>query len=177
MKILILSPLFPPDVGAPAPYVKELLRRLNGHDVTTLMYGYLPESVPGVQMIAIDKRTGVIRRLVTYATALMRARTEADLIILNNAPSVELPMLLVSLLTPNTIVLCESDPLALKASRKGFYKLLHTLMVRRCKKVVVLPEETMYMIPELLPFLSIDTEAVAKQNSWWTKHCIDLMTI
>ena len=177
MKILILSPLFPPDVGAPAPYVKELLRRLKGHDVTVLIYGYLPELVPGVQMMAVDKRTWVIRRLVSYTRALLHARTEADLIIVNNAPSVELPMLLVSLVTRNTIVLCESDPLALRASKKGFYKVLHAQIIRRSKKVIVLPKETLYTAPERLPFETVDGEVIQAQDIWWKNHCIELTTI
>ena len=177
LKILILSPLFPPDVGAPAPYTKELLRRFMGHEVTALIYGYLPESVPHVKVTAIDKRTWVVRRLIAYTKALVNARKDVDLIILNNAPSVELPLLLVSLFNKNTIMLCESDPLAYKASSKGLYRILHGLMVRRCKKVVVLPEEAVYMTPERLPFETIDTEVIQKQDTWWKNHCIELTTI
>jgi hypothetical protein len=177
MKILILSPLFPPDVGAPAPYVKALMSRLKEHALTGLIYGYLPESVAGVPITAIDKRTWVVRRLVAYTKALVHARRDVDLIILNNAPSVELPMLLVSLCTKNTIVLCESDPLALKASSKGFYKLLHTLLIRQVKKVIILPVEAAYISPEQLPFKDVDTTVVSTQNNWWHNHLHELTTI
>ena len=177
LKILILSPLYPPDVGAPAPYVKALMSRLKEHTVTGLIYGYLPESVAGVTITAIDKRALVVRRLVAYTKALVHARKDVDLIILNNAPSVELPMLLVFLFTKNTIVLCESDPLAHNASSKGFYKLLHTLLVRRSKKVIILPTESIYIPPEQLPFKDVDTTAVSTQNNWWHNHLHELTTI
>lgn len=177
MKILILSSLFPPDVGAPAPYAKELMSRLKGHTVTGLIYGYLPESVQGVHITAVDKRTWIVRRLFLFTTALMQARKETDLIILNNAPSVELPMLLVSFFTKNTIVLCESDPLARQASKKGLYKLLHTLLVRRCKKVVVSPKEAHYTTPEQLPFVEIDPKLMHTLNDWWNTHLQELTTI
>jgi hypothetical protein len=177
MKILILSPLFPPDIGTPAPYTKELMRRLKGHIVTGLVYGYLPESVESVTITAVDKRTLIMRRLITYTKALVYARRDVDLIILNNAPSVELPMFLVSLFTKHTIVLCESDPLALKASSKGFYKLLHTILIRRSKKVIVLPDETIYTTPEHLPFRDVDTSITDIQNKWWHDHLHELTTI
>ncbi len=177
MKILILSPLFPPDVGAPAPYVKALMCCLKGHTVTGLIYGYLPESVEGVSITAIDKRTWVVRRLIAYTKALVQARRDVDLIILNNAPSVELPMLLVSLCSQNTIVLCESDPLAIKSSSKGFYKLLHALLVRRSKKIITLPNETIYTAPEQLPFNTVDTLVTDIQNKWWHDHINELTTL
>lgn len=177
MKILILSPLFPPDVGAPAPYAKELMSRLKAHSVSALIYGYLPESVDGVSIAAIDKRTWLVRRLVTYTKALAQASKEADLIVVNNAPSVELPVFLVSLFRKNTIVLCESDPLALKASKKGFYKLLHTLIIRRAKKIIILPEETVYLTPERLPFTNVADLASVAQNEWWDTHLLELTTI
>lgn len=177
MKILVLSPLFPPDVGSPAPYVKELLYRLRAHEAEALIYGYLPESVPGVSITAIDKRTWVIRRLISYTRAIIRSRAKVDLIILNNAPSTELPMFLVSLFTPNTIVLCESDPLAYKISNKGLYTLLHKLTVRYVKKIVVLPEETLYKTPEKLPYNSVDSEVAQRQDAWWTAHIKELTII
>lgn len=177
MKILILSPLFPPDVGEPASYVKELMRRLEGHSVEALIYGYLPESVPTVQITAVDKRSWVLKRLFTYTRSLFKAQASAEIIILNNAPSIELPLLFVSLFYKRRIILCESDPRASKAAQSGFYKTLHTQVKKRCVKVITLPDQSVYNAPETLPFSEPNPTLLQARASWWSVHVKELTII
>lgn len=177
MKILILSPLFPPDVGEPASYVKELTRQLEGHTVEALIYGYLPESVPTVRITAVDKRSWLLKRLFTYTRALFKAQARAEIIILNNAPSIELPLLFVSLFSKKRIILCESDPRASKAAQSGFYKTLHAQVKKRCVKVITLPEQAVYNAPETLPFSAPNTTFLQARALWWSAHIKELTTI
>ena len=121
MQLLLLAPLFPPDTGDPAEYTKELCMRLQGHGVTALIYGHLPEAVLGAKIVAVDKRQWLPKRLFSYTLALYKHVRTADVVIVNNAPSTELPLLLVSLFLPVKIILCESDMLAQKSA--AFHRL------------------------------------------------------
>jgi hypothetical protein len=174
MKILILSPLFPPDTGAPASYVKELAQRLTEkHETTLLVYGYLPEEVRGSNILSVDKRAILPRRLFSFTRVLLRQGAH-DLLLVNNAPSVELPLFLVSYVKKISFVLINSDPIATSASERGLYRLLHTELKKRAKKVVVLEDETEYKKAEVLPFVEFDAAREARRQSWWSTHTNDL---
>lgn len=74
MKIVLATPLYPPDIAAPALYVKELAKRIATlHDVTIVAYANLPETMPEVRMIAVSKRQPLPLRLLTYFAALIRS--------------------------------------------------------------------------------------------------------
>ncbi len=176
MKILILSPLFPPDTGAPASYVKELAARLqNSHEVSLLVYGYLPEVVEGVNIVSIDKRTFLPVRLFSYTKSMWR-HASPDSMLVNNAPSIELPLLLISLFRNIPFVLIESDPIAQKASMYSWYKMLHTLIQKRAQKIIVLEEEALYKKAEVLPFAEFDAAREARRQAWWDTHCKHLLS-
>jgi hypothetical protein len=176
MKILILSPLFPPDTGAPADYVKELTQRLTvEHETTVLMYGYLPEAVPGSTLLPIDKRVILPWRLFSFTKTLL-AKQGHELLLVNNAPSIELPLLVASFVKNISFVLIESDPIARHASERGLYKLLHTTLTKRAKKVVVLEDETTYKKAEVLPFVEFDMARESRRQTWWNAHTNHLMS-
>lgn len=177
MKILILSPLFPPDVGDPAEYVKELASRLPAADTTLLVYGYLPETVTGTPVKAIDKRNRLFFRLAHFTFELLKASKNTELIIVNNAPSTELPALIVSLFRPQPMLLCISDSIAANASGRGIYGLVHILLKRRCKKIISLPTDHIYQRAELLPFATFDTTREAARQAWWQKHLTDIQSL
>jgi hypothetical protein len=178
MRILILSPLFPPDPGDQAVYVKELAEHLSEKDTSLLIYGYLPEKLEGtVAITAVDKRRPLLWRLTTYTILLYKKAKEVDLIIINNAPSTEVPALLVSFFYSKKMLLCESDPLAAVAAKSGFYKAIHTLMVRRCHKIITLPEKSVYEKQELLPFSTLDPDQTNKRAAWWTTHLNEITSL
>ncbi len=171
MKNLILSPLFPPDTGAPAGYVKELATRLGAaQDTHLLVYGYLPEEISGVDITSVDKRASLPLRLLSFIKSLAALTSESDLILLNNAPSVELPFLIVTLFKKIPYTLIESDPIAKEASTAGFYKFLHSLIKNRAKRIVTLEGELLYKKEELLPFEEFDAAREARRQIWWENH-------
>lgn len=177
MKVLILTPLFPPDIGDPATYVKELATRMTMHETSLLIYGHLPEAVSGVGITAIDKRQWLPKRLVAYTIALFNLSKKADLIIINNAPSTELPALFVSFFVSKKMILCESDSLAIIAVQGGFYKIIHSLLKRRCNTIIVLPYEGLYKKPEVLPFSTTDEKTLATREAWWNNHLKELTIV
>ena len=177
MKILLLTPLFPPDTGDPASYVKDLATRLSGHEVTLLIYGRLPEAVPNIKIISIDKRQWLPLRLLKYTKSLWQNSEMTDLIIVNNAPSTELPALFVSTLRPRTMHLCESDSIAKVAAQSGMYKIIHQLLKKRCQKTIGLPDDKLHKKPEVLPFIQIDETVHARRERWWNNHLNELTSL
>lgn len=96
MKIILATPLYPPDIAEPAPYVKELASRLcDKHDVTIVAYSSIPEEIPGVKIMAVSKRQPLLIRLVKYTYTLFKTSRGADIIYVQNGPSVDLSSIIV----------------------------------------------------------------------------------
>ncbi len=175
MKILILSPLFPPDTGTPADYVKELAATLAPlHDTSLLIYGYLPESVVGVTVQSIDKRSLLPVRLFSYFAALRTFRN-TDIVLVQNAPSVELPLLFSLLIRKSTYVLVISDPIA-NSHIKGFYAWVHAYIRKNAVQVITTPADTVYKKAEKLPFVEFDAASEARRQTWWKNHITALLS-
>jgi hypothetical protein len=138
MHIVLATPLYPPDIAPPAPYVKELAKRLSGgHQVTIVTYGKLPEQVAGVQIIAVPKNRMLLARLIQYTRHLLRAARKADILYAQNGASVELPLLLVSFITTTPIVLCFGDAAAhARTKSRPILRYLERMARARAKSVV-----------------------------------------
>jgi hypothetical protein len=197
MKILIATPLYPPDINEPAPYVKELAGRLSvKHAVTVLAYNHIPEQVTGVEIIPIEKSVILPVRLWRFFGALMRASWENDVLYVQNGPSVELPTLLLSFFTRTPLYLRLGDEVALAYSQATPLprRLLLTL-VGRVRGVVThtdtgnasaflmkgLPSSRIHNMerplsrPEILPFTPYLIEADTNYQTSWNTH-IDALT-
>jgi hypothetical protein len=176
MKIVVVAPFFPPDVESPAPYVKTLVAKLAAqHEVTVVLYGHLPERVPGVRFVCTDKRRPLVPRLSAYTRALLATMRNADVVYAENGPSVELPILIASFLTRTPYVLHEGDLRARKVAHSSFglRHVLTRLVIRRAAKLVEsLPHER----PELLPFAPEPTEVLAAYHTSWDTHLHDVIT-
>jgi hypothetical protein len=169
MKIVLATPLYPPDIAEPAPYVKELAKRLTGpYAVTIVTYGRLPEPVPYAQIVAVDKRQPLAKRLVVYARALWRAAKGADIIYAQNGASVELPIALMGLFLRKPIVIHQGDVAAHQFAQKHFiYGLIERLAYARARKVVT---DSPLPRPEILPLEPYPTEAFEAYEESWKKH-------
>lgn len=92
MRILIVTPLYPPDLGRLATYSKELARHLSKtHQVTLVTYANIPEELPGVEIICISKSLPLATRLIEFSQAVRRAAKKADVIYVGDGASVGLP--------------------------------------------------------------------------------------
>lgn len=99
MRILIVTPLYPPDLGHLAIYGKELAAQLREqHTVTVATYGKLPEAISRVHIIQTAKDLPAAARLVSFTWHLWQAAAKTDLLYVCDGASVGLPAVIVSFL-------------------------------------------------------------------------------
>lgn len=105
MKIILATPLYPPEIGGPATYVKELAERLRDeHEITIVAYASTSEKVPGTKLITVSKRRLLPVRLLKFTYVLYKAAQNADVIYVQNAVAAGLPAVLVKALTGIPVV-------------------------------------------------------------------------
>lgn len=199
MRILLVTPLYPPDISEPAPYVKELARRLSlHHSVTVLAFNHIPEESSGVKTIPVEKSDILPIRLFRFMRTLMQSARTIDVLYLHNGPSVELPILLFSFFTRIPIYIRLGDEVALAHTAKHSLRmrlLRHT--ISRTQGVVVhtqtsapstlfvkdIPPERIHNLerplprPEILPFVPYPTEAMGAYETSWGRHVAELTYI
>ena len=165
MKLLIATPLFPPDMADPAPYIKELATRLTKeHRVTVLAYGSLPESVSKVTFITIPKRFSAPWRLLRCTLQLFRAAAAHDRVLLQNGASIEMPAYMVSRWYRSKLMLMMSDQ---KVTYSGWRASLHKRLTARC--LVLSHHELTWPPPrpEVFPFVpKPETDFLHYEQSW-----------
>lgn len=169
MRIAIATPLYPPDIAEPAPYVKELATRLSKkHEVTIVTYGRFPEEIPGVRIVAVSKQRPLPIRLALYTFALLKAAKKTDVIYALNGPSVELPASIASFITRATFLAFLGDTSAhTRAQNRSVLKHLEEMFLRRAHDTVShapLPR------PEILPFSPYPTNELEAFNRSWDTH-------
>ena len=106
MKIIVATPLYPPEVDNIAIYVKEVAERLrNKEDIVIAAYVSTAEKIPGVTLLTTDKRRPLPVRLFQYTIMLFKASRNADIIYAQNAVAVGLPAIIVHWLLKIPVVL------------------------------------------------------------------------
>jgi glycosyltransferase involved in cell wall biosynthesis len=106
MKIIIATPLYPPEIGGPATYTKELCERIHTkYDITIVTYTDSKEIFPGTQLIATSKQQRLPIRLVKYFLLIWKASKNIDLIYVQNAMAAGFPVALVNLFRGTPFVL------------------------------------------------------------------------
>ncbi len=164
MRIVLATPLYPPEIADAAVYAKELARRLaENHDITVVAYTHLPEQLPGVTVIAVDKLQSRVSRILAFRTALARAARCADVVIAINGASVELPVLVTR---HPRLVFVTADATA--HARGGA---LERLAARRADAVLT---EVPPQKPEILPLEPEPTIALAAWKDAWQTHLAEL---
>ncbi|MBU6323782.1 MAG: hypothetical protein KGI41_02790 [Patescibacteria group bacterium] len=168
MRIVIATPLYPPEIADAAAYAKELARRLaKDHAVTVVAYAHLPEELPGVRVVTVEKRQPRFARLRAFRSALARESKDADAVIAINGASVELPLILAHFPAPALFVLADASAHA----RAG---LLERFARGRARAVVgSVPAQK----PEILPLEPEPTAALAAWNATWHAHLVQFEKI
>ena len=96
MKIVLATPLYPPEIGGPATYSKELAERLrDAQDVTIVAYATTSEKVAGTTLLTVSKRRPLPVRLLKFAWVLFKAARGADVIYAQNAVAAGLPAVII----------------------------------------------------------------------------------
>ena len=173
MRIVLATPLYPPDIAEPAPYIKELARRLAiEHEVVITTYGRFVEPLPGVRFVRVDKRHLLPFRLIRFFLSLMREIRTADLLYLENGPSVELPAVAASVLTGTPLILHIGDETAdARASAGGLLSFIQSLARKRARRVI---ETRPGSKPEIIPFLPRPAEKEAAYQLAWERHIAEV---
>jgi len=106
MKIVLATPLYPPEIGGPATYVKELAELLShNHQVTIVAFASTSEKVEGVALYTVSKRRILPIRLLKFFFVLWREAKKADVVYAQNAVAAGLPAIFVGMLTQTPVVL------------------------------------------------------------------------
>ncbi len=106
MKIVLATPLYPPEIGGPATYAKELALLLkDSHEITVVAFASTSEKIPGVKLVTVSKRRSLPLRLFKFTWVLWREARESNVIYVQNAVAAGLPAVLVGMLTGVPVVL------------------------------------------------------------------------
>lgn len=97
MHVVLGTPIYPPEIGGPATYTREIAERLRGKVAFTVV-AYADHATPvgDAKLVAVSKLSPMPVRLVRYFFALWGASRGADLIYVQNAMAAGLPAVLVS---------------------------------------------------------------------------------
>ncbi len=175
MKILIVTPLYPPDTASPAPYSKELATRLSNMtsgspklEVSIVTYADIPEKIPNITIYCTSKRKPRLFRIFALTSLLLSAAKNADVLFVENGASVELPMYLASFLIRKPFILHISDISAhAHAQKNSLLGRIERLAVSRAKEIIT---ETPLGRPEILPFAAYPTNEFALYEKSWDNH-------
>lgn len=93
MKILLATPIYPPEIGGPATYIKELCERLHDqHDISVIAYTSIQNPLPKTTLFAISKYQPLPKRLLKFTLKLMKIAKGFDVVYVQNAMAAGLPV-------------------------------------------------------------------------------------
>ncbi len=192
MRILLITPLYPPDIAGTAPYVKELAERLaSAHTVTILTYGHIPELVPNVIIHTVEKSSLLPIRIFHFCIKLISLTRYTDIVYMQNGPSVELPMLTLSFFSRTPCIMRIGD-------EKSAHHSLNTpllknlllmtskrmrLLLTHSKKTLPASLQNLRLIPspdarpEILPFSEYPKDAYERFEQSWNEHVSTLLSL
>ncbi len=97
MKILIATPIYPPEIGGPATYTKELCERLHDkHQITVVAFTDNQEAFPQTKLISVRKRSPMPIRLLRFFFRIITEGKNMNVIYVQNAMAAGLPVALAS---------------------------------------------------------------------------------
>ncbi len=106
MKIVLATPIYPPEIGGPATYTKELCERLGTtHDITVVAYTHHGVVFPNTTLSEVEKYAPLPLRLMRFFLATLRASKGADVIYAQNAVAAGLPSVLAGMLRRIPVVI------------------------------------------------------------------------
>ncbi|MEX0933944.1 MAG: hypothetical protein WD003_01630 [Candidatus Paceibacterota bacterium] len=169
MRIVIATPLYPPDTADLALYTKDLAQRLSAsHTITIILYGTLPEDISGVQFICVDKHKPTLLRIFLYIKALAKAVQKSDILYAQNGPSVELPVGIIARFFKIPLITHRGDLKAHQKTQKSFFLRLLKDFSESCSLEVI--TKTPPTKPEVLPFQPKPQEKLLDYERKWKEH-------
>ena len=106
MKILITTPIWPPEIGGPATYIKELIGHLSdGYQPSILAFADNPEDLPGVPFVSISKKNPLPIRQLRFIKKLLDLGKNTDVIYAQNPMAVGVPSIVASHILKKPLIL------------------------------------------------------------------------
>lgn len=169
MRIVLATPLYPPEIAPVATYAKELARRLSlaGHKINVLAYTHLPEQLQNVTVTVIDKHKPRIVRLRAFRKALIQSAHDTDAIIAINGMSTEIPLILTPL--HKKTIFCIAD----KKAHARFSIIDWLATIRTDAVINSIPKQKL----EILPLETKPVDAIKAWNTSWNEHLQKIETI
>lgn len=106
MKIILATPVYPPEFGGPATYTKGLALKLRAkHEIVIVAYASTSEIIEGTKLFVASKRRSLPLRIFKFTFNLFKASRGADVIYVQNAMAAGLPAVLVGMIRGIPVVL------------------------------------------------------------------------
>ena len=106
MKIVIATPVYPPEISETAIYIRNLATHIrDAHETTIITYANAVEDISGVKIIAIKKSRRLPVRMALYTIALFRISKGVDVISTYEILASGLPALIVGFLRQVPVVI------------------------------------------------------------------------
>lgn len=102
MKITLATPIYPPHIGGPAEYARELPERLTRHEITVVAYTDVPKTDT---LVPVATTLPLPLRLVTFFYHVWKVSKDADVIYAQNAVAAGLPALIAGILRKKRVVI------------------------------------------------------------------------
>ncbi len=111
MRILLATGIYPPEIGGPATYVKELAGRLQarGAQVTVLAYGEQQDEEGKWPVVRVSRRGGMLLRWWRYRKMLRLLGQDTDIIYAFSGVSVGVPLMLSRVRGPRRVLRLGGD--------------------------------------------------------------------
>jgi len=115
MKIIIATPLYPPEIENLATYSQTLAQKLSAaHQVTVLAYAGQVEKTQGVKILTVNKQQTLAIRILKYTIQLLKISHRQDIIYVQNAVASGLPAIITKFLRKTPVVVNFSEDEAWK---------------------------------------------------------------
>jgi len=106
MKIVLATPIYPPEIGGPATYTKELCERLGTtHEISVVAYTHNGIVFPNTKLFEVEKYAPLPLRLIRFFLATLRASKDADVIYAQNAVAAGLPAVLAGMVRRKPVII------------------------------------------------------------------------
>lgn len=97
MNLVIATSIYPPEIGRPSTYIKELAEHLSKHHhVSIVAYTDTKHLNNNIKLAPINKQLPFFIRLISFSFALWQVSKKADILYVQNAMSAGLPATIVS---------------------------------------------------------------------------------
>jgi len=111
MKVVLATGIYPPEIGGPATYVRNLALALSQRQVkvSVIAYGEQEDTAGDIPVIRVSRRGGPLIRWKRYANALKKHAADAEIIYAFSSVSCGAPLWLAGLKHPKKILRLGGD--------------------------------------------------------------------